>query len=365
MEQTLEQTIEQAPPRGSTGTTGRTTSALAALEKGGAIVPWAFERRAVREHDVAVRILYCGVCHSDIHSVNSWGAEFPLVPGHEIVGEVTGVGGAVSAFAVGDTVMIGTIVDSCRECEPCQAQMESYCRAFPTLTYDGVDRVDGTRTRGGYSSHYVADERFVYHLPAGLDPAAAAPLLCAGITTYSPLRHWKVGPGTTVGIIGIGGLGHLAVKFARAMGAHVVAFTTSPAKVRDALALGAHEVVLSTDAAAMQAQAFRFDFILDTVSKRYPMTPFLQALKLDATLCSLGIPESFDFSPVMLTMGRRRLASSGVGGTRETREMLEFCREHNIVADVEVIAPSGINEALARLDRGDVHYRFVLDMRQE
>lgn len=341
---------------------GGTTMAYAALERGGPMVPWQFERRAPRPEDVAVEVLYCGVCHSDIHSVNAWGQSFPLVPGHEIVGRVTALGSAVGGFAVGDMVMIGVIVDSCRVCEPCRHEMEVYCREFPTQTFDGVDRVDGTRTRGGYSTQYVADQRFVYHLPEGLDPAAAAPLLCAGVTTYSPLRHWKVGPGMTVGVVGIGGLGHLAIKFARAMGAHVVAFTTSPRKVTAALALGAHEAVLSTDAAQMQAQAFRFDFILDTVSTSYPMTPMMQALKLDATLCSLGIPDHFDVAPMMLAMGRRRLASSGAAGTRDTHEMLAFCREHGIVADVEVIAMEEINEAYARLEKGDVHYRFVIDM---
>ncbi len=341
----------------------RPARGYAALEQGGSIVPWAFERRATRAQDVVVRILYCGVCHSDIHSVNKWGNEYPLVPGHEIVGEVVEVGAEVTRFAPGETVLIGTIVDSCRECDRCRDEMESYCERYPTLTYDGTDRVDGTRTRGGYSDVYVADERFVYHLPAGLDPAAAAPLLCAGITTYSPLRNWEVGPGKTVGIIGIGGLGHLAIKFARAMGAHVVAFTTSPAKRDEALALGAHEVVLSRDEEQMKAQAFRFDFILDTVSSKYLMDPFLLALKFDGTLCSLGIPDAFDFSPVLLTMGRRRLTSSGVGGTRETREMLDFCAEHGIVADIELITPDAINEAFARLEKGDVRYRFVMDLR--
>jgi uncharacterized zinc-type alcohol dehydrogenase-like protein len=344
--------------------TARPTSGYALLEKGGSLVPWSFERRAVRPHDVAVKIWYCGICHTDLHAVNHWAGGSPMVPGHEMVGEVVAVGEAVSAFAMGDTVLIGTIVDSCRVCEPCIDFTEPYCREFPTLTYNGVDRIDGTPTRGGYSLEYVADERFVYHLPQGMDPAAAAPLLCAGITTYSPLRHWNIGPGTTVGIIGIGGLGHLAVKFARAMGAYVVAFTTSPHKVDAALKLGAHEVVLSNDAEAMQAQSFRFDFILDTVPKRYSMTPYLQALKMDATLCSLGIPDRFDFDPVMLTLGRRRLSSSGVGGTRETREMLEFCHQHNIVADIEVIAPEDLTVAFARLDKGDVQYRFVVDMNQ-
>lgn len=341
---------------------GRPARGFAALERGGPVQPWAFERRATRPSDVVVKVMYCGVCHTDLHSVGAWGQEFPLVPGHEIVGEVLEVGAEVTDLRPGQMVLIGTIVDSCRECPRCRDAMESYCEQYPTTTYDGVDRVDGTRTRGGYSDLYVADARFVHPLPEGLDPAAAAPLVCAGISTYSPLRNWNVGPGMTMGIVGVGGLGHLAIKFARAMGAHVVAFTTSAAKVDEALALGAHEVVLSRDEAQMKAQAFRFDFILDTVSTRYPMDPFLVALKFDGTLCSLGIPDGFDFSPVLLTMGRRRLTSSGVGGTRETREMLEFCAEHGIVADIELITPSQINEAFARLERGDVRYRFVLDM---
>jgi len=345
----------------------RPTSGFAAFEKGGAVAPFKFHRRELRTQDVAVRITYAGICHSDIHSIHNWGNEFPLVPGHEIVGEVIELGSDVAEFSVGDTVLIGTIVDSCRTCEPCKAEMESYCRAFPTLTYDGVDRVDGSRTRGGYSREYVADKRFVYRLPEGLDAAAAAPLLCAGVTTYSPLRHWNVGPGMIVGIVGIGGLGHLGIKFARAMGAHVVAFTTSPEKVEHAIALGAHEVVVSSDEAAMAEQAYRFDFILDTVSTRYPMDPMIQSLKLDATICSLGIPDQFDLTPVLLTMGRRRLSSSGVGGTKDTREMLEFCREHNIVADIELVDPNAdaINHALTRLEKGDVYYRFVIDMQKK
>ena len=342
----------------------RQIQAFAALQRHGPIEPWSFERRALRENDVAIDILFSGICHSDLHSIGKWGAEFPLVPGHEIVGRVAETGVGVSRFAPGDMVMVGTIVDSCRTCAHCAVQMESYCQAYPTTTYDGQDRIDGSRTRGGYSSAYVADERFVYALPEGLDPAGAAPLVCAGITTYSPLRRWNVGPGSTVAVVGIGGLGHLAVRFARAMGAHVVAITTSAGKREGALALGAHEVVVSHDADLMAAQAYRFDFILDTVSQSYPLDPILRTLKLDGTLCSLGIPDTFDLTPVMLTLGRRSLASSGVGGTTETQAMLEFCAEHGIVADVEVIAPSAINDAFVRLEKGDVKYRFVIDMAQ-
>jgi len=338
--------------------------ALAAMERHGAITPWSFDRRALRPADVALDILFSGVCHSDLHATGKWGGEFPLVPGHEIVGRVTEVGPDVTQFAPGDMVLVGTIVDSCRECDHCRRHLEPYCKAYPTTTYDGVDRVDGSRTRGGYSTAYVCDERFVYALPPGLDPAAAAPLVCAGITTYSPLRHWGVGPGSSVAVVGIGGLGHLGIKFAKALGAHVVAITSSPDKAETALALGAHEVVVSRDAAQMAAQAYRFDFILDTVSQSYPMDAVLAALRLDGTLCSLGIPDSFDVTPVTLTLGRRSLASSGVGGTVETREMLEFCGLHGIVADIELIAPSEINAAFARLEKGDVKYRFVIDMQR-
>ena len=325
-------------------------------------MPRSFERRAPRAHDVALDILFCGICHTDLHSIGKWGQEFPIVPGHEIVGRVTETGAAVGRFQPGDIVAVGVIVDSCRVCDPCVREMETYCQAFPTTSYDGIDRVDGSRTRGGFADSYVCDEHFVHHVPKGLDLAGVAPLVCAGITTYSPLRHWNVEPGKTVGVIGIGGLGHLGLKFARALGAHVVAFTSSADKAEDARALGAHEVVLSKDEAQMQAQANRFDFLLDTVSTTHALTPYLRALKLDGTLCSLGIPDQFDLQPIMLAMGRRRLASSGAGGTRETGEMLAFCAQHGITADVEVIAAREINHAFERLARNDVKYRFVIDM---
>lgn len=339
----------------------RPSHGLAAPARGERLAPWAFERRDLRPDDIAVAIRFCGVCHTDLHMTRGSGS-FPMVPGHEIAGEVTAVGGDVTGFKAGDAVMVGTIVDSCRRCPPCERQLEQYCREFPTLTYDGADRHDGSVTRGGYSSEYVVDARFAYHLPAGLDPAGAAPLLCAGVTTYSPLRRWRVGPGMTVGVVGMGGLGHMAVKFAHALGARVVLFSTSPGKLADALAMGADEAVLSTDEARMAAQAHRFDFILDTVSSRHPLDPYLRALNLDGTLCHLGIPAALDFSPVLLTMGRRRLASSGVAGTAETREMLDFCAQHGIAADVEVIAAAEVNAGFERLERGDVRYRLVIDM---
>ncbi|RZA03059.1 MAG: NAD(P)-dependent alcohol dehydrogenase [Proteobacteria bacterium] len=342
----------------------RPSVGLASLAPKENLQPWSFTRRALRPSDVAIRTLFCGVCHSDLHAIkDGWAGEYPIVPGHELMGVVTAVGEAVVNFKVGEEVLIGNIVDSCRRCQPCLEKMESYCREYPTLTYDGKDRIDGTRTRGGLSDTYIADEAFVYHLPKGMDPAAAAPLLCAGITVFSPLRHWGAGPGKVVGVIGIGGLGHLAIKIARAMGAHVVAFTTSEGKVKEALRLGAHEAVLSTDAAAMSAQAYRIDLFIDTVARTYAMDPYLNALKLDGVLCSLGIPDKFDFKPLLLTLGRRSIASSGSGGTRETQEMLDFCQQHGIVSEIEMVTPEGLDGAFQRLAKGDVRYRFVLDLR--
>ena len=342
----------------------RPANGFAAMARHAPLMPFSFTRRALRPADVALEVMYCGICHTDLHCIGRWGQEFPLVPGHEMVGRVTAVGPEVTAFAPDDLVAVSVIVDSCRTCRPCRARDEVYCEAMPTATYDGVDRHDGTRTRGGFSDTYVADQRFVYRLPDGLDPAGAAPLLCAGVTTFAPLRHWGVGPGHVVGVVGIGGLGHLGVKFAHAMGAHVVAFTSSPGKVDAIRALGAHKVVLTTDAAAMAAQRFRFDFILDTVSATHALDPYLAALHYDGTLCAVGIPDALAPSPFLLSAGRRSLAGSGAGGTREVEAMLAFCAEHGIVADVEVVRPDGLNAALDRLRRNDVRFRFVLDMTQ-
>lgn len=334
---------------------------LAALVQADRLVPWAFERRSLRPNDIAVKLQFCGVCHSDLHAIRG-NSRFPLVPGHEMVGEVTEIGAEVTKFQIGDAVVVGTIVDSCRHCSSCKRHLEQYCLEGVTTTYDGIDRQDDSITRGGYSNEYLVDTHFAYHLPSGLDPASVAPLLCAGVTTWSPLRQWDVGHGKTVGIVGLGGLGHMAVKFAHALGAYVVLFSTSPDKLADAKALGADEAIVSTDEAQMAAQASRFDFILDTVSSRHPLDPYLRSLKLDGTLCGLGIPKGMDFSPVLLTMGRRRLASSGVGGTLETQEMLDFCSKHKIAADVEVIAAADINDAFERLEQGKVRYRLVIDM---
>lgn len=334
---------------------------LAALGQGDRLVPWAFDRRGLRPDDIAVKIQFCGVCHSDLHAIRGSGS-FPLVPGHEFVGEVSAIGAEVTKFKVGDAVAVGNIVDSCGQCPPCISHLEPYCREFPTTTYGGRDRLDGSTTRGGYSNHYVVKTDFAYHLPVGLDPASVAPLLCAGITTWSPLRHWNIGSGKTIGIVGLGGLGHMAVKFAHALGAHVVLFSTSEKKLADGLALGADEAILSTDAEKMAAQKYRFDFILDTVSARHLLDPYLLSLSLDGTFCCLGIPDQMEFTPVLLTMGRRRLTSSGSGGTLETQEMLDFCSQNNIAADVEVIAAADINEGFERLERGEVRYRLVIDM---
>ena len=338
---------------------------LAAHEPGGVLSQWNFERRAPLAEDVVIAIRYCGICHSDIHNIHdSWGySRYPLVPGHEIVGEIVGIGTGVSSLSIGQNVAIGTIVDSCRRCAPCSARLEQYCEEYPTLTYNGVDRITGETTFGGYSDTIVVDQRFVYPVPGGLELANVAPLLCAGITTYSPLRHWRIGPGQTVGIIGLGGLGHMAIKFAHALGAHVVLFTTSPSKCSEALALGVAEAILSTDPEAMREQRNRFEFILDTVPVAHRLDPYLIALKLDGTLCSLGIPAAgLNFDPGLLAAGRKQISSSGVGGSDETGEMLDFCALHGIVADIELIGFDEVAAAFERLEHGDVRYRFVIDV---
>ena len=323
--------------------------------------PYEFERRELRPNDVAVRIRYCGVCHTDLHAIEAPpAAHLPLVPGHEFVGEVTAVGSEVTGLRAGDAVAVGNIADSCGVCPPCRAGREVYCEAGVTSTYLGFDRLDGTPTKGAYSSEYVANERFVYPSPDGLDPAGVAPLMCAGVTTWDPLRRYEVGPGDTVGIVGLGGLGHLAVKFAKALGAHVAVFTTSPGKEKDALALGADEVVVSSDDTAMAAQAGRFDFVLDTASAKHDPSPYLRALRLDGTMCMLGLPDRYE--PEAMSLLGRSLTVSGSAGTVATREMLRFCAEHGITADVEVLPFAELNTALDRLARNDVRWRFVLEV---
>jgi uncharacterized zinc-type alcohol dehydrogenase-like protein len=344
-------------------TSMRETDALVATTAGAPLELQRIERRDLRTDDVAIEVAYCGVCHSDLHEIDRNGSQ-PLVVGHEFVGVVTAVGAEVRRFAVGDPVAVGNIVDSCGECALCLAGQENYCEQFPTLTYGGTDRVDGTRTQGAYAREYVARESFVYPMPDRLDPAGVAPLMCAGITVWEPLVRWKAGPGMIVGVVGLGGLGHLALKFARALGAHVVLFTTSEAKAEGATDLGAHEVVLSTDAAAMHAQRNRLDLIIDTASAPHDLTPYIRTLALDGTLCSLGALGSMEFEPLALLLGRKSLASAGSGGRVGTQAMLDFCNEHGITADVEVLPAREVDTALERLRRGDVRYRFALDMAQ-
>jgi uncharacterized zinc-type alcohol dehydrogenase-like protein len=337
----------------------------AAGEARARLAPFKFQRRDALAHDVVLELLYCGICHSDLHYVNNdWGfTRYPVVPGHEIVGRVIAVGKEVGKFKPGDLAAIGCLVDSCRKCAPCQVGEEQFCVEHPTATYNGVERGSLLPTFGGYSNNYVVDQRFALKLAPTLDPAATAPLLCAGITTYSPLRHWKVGPGQKIGVVGLGGLGHVAIKIARAMGAHTVAFTTSPSKFEDAQRLGAHEIVLSTDANQMQRQAGSFDFILDTVSAPHDVNALVALLKRDCTLAMIGMPaEPFAVSAMGLAFGRRSVASSMIGGLGETQEMLDFCAAHNIAADIELIAIQQINEAYQRLQRNDVKYRFVIDL---
>ena len=331
------------------------------------LAPFTFERRAPTPRDVAIDILHCGVCHSDLHTVRSeWGsAAYPCVPGHEIVGRVTAIGDGVSKFKIGDLVGVGCMVDSCQHCKPCADGLEQYCENGFTGTYDSKEQVSRVNTLGGYSDHIVVHEKFVVRVTHDeKDLAAVAPLLCAGITTYSPLMQWKVGPGMKVGIVGLGGLGHMGVKIAAAMGAHVVLFTTSPDKREDALRLGAKEVVVSKNKDEMKAHVNSFDFILNTVAAAHSLDPFLALLKLDGTMTLVGAPATPHPSPAVfgLILKRRRLAGSLIGGIAETQEMLDFCARHGIVSDIEPIKMSQINEAYERMLKSDVKYRFVVDM---
>jgi uncharacterized zinc-type alcohol dehydrogenase-like protein len=336
----------------------------AAAAKFAPIAPWHFDRREPNPDDVVLAIDYCGVCHSDIHQVRGeWGNMlFPMVPGHEIIGRVTAVGSAVTRFKPGDLAAVGVIVETCMHCANCKNDLEVYCTdGGPIDTYNATLR-SGERTYGGYSDAIVTPEHFVHTLKPGIDLAATAPLLCAGITTYSPLRHWGAGPNKKVGVVGLGGLGHLALKFAHAFGAHVVQFTTSESKIADAKKLGADQVVLSKDPAAMQKHAGSFDFIIDCVSAPHDINAYLALLKLDATLCLVGLPDQpLAVSPFSLLPARRSLAGSAIGGMKETQEMLDFCADNNIAAEIELITYDRINEAHDRVLRNDVKYRFVLD----
>ncbi|OWK36497.1 NAD(P)-dependent alcohol dehydrogenase [Fimbriiglobus ruber] len=345
-----------------------TTKAYAAQTAKSPLAAHGIKRREPRPTDVQIEILFCGVCHSDLHQARDEWHDFaptayPCVPGHEIAGRVTKVGKDVKKFKVGDLAAVGCMVDSCRTCPSCTRGLEQYCQNFATFTYNSPDKLSGGVTFGGYSEAIVVDEAFTLKISEKANLAATAPLLCAGITTYSPLRHWKVGPGQKVGIVGLGGLGHMGVKFARAFGAHVVLFTTSPSKIEDGKRLGAHEVVVSKNASEMKAQAGSFDFLLDCVSAEHDINAYLQLLKLDGTLCLVGAPEKpLPVAAFNLIMPRKQFAGSGIGGIAETQEMLDFCAERGIGSDVEVIPIQRINEAYDRLLKGDVKYRFVIDM---
>jgi uncharacterized zinc-type alcohol dehydrogenase-like protein len=325
-----------------------------------------FQRRDPGPHDVQIDILYCGVCHSDLHTVrNEWGnTVYPVVPGHEIIGRVAAVGAHVTRHKQGDIVGVGCLVDSCQRCDACDIGLEQYCENGFVGTYNGEEMHTGGMTYGGYANNIVVTEKFVLKVPPSLDPAAAAPLLCAGITTYSPLRHWKVGPGQKVGVVGLGGLGHMGIKLAHAMGAHVVLFTTSPNKREDGLRLGADEVVVSKNAAEMAAHENSFDFILNTVAAPHSLDAFLVLLRREGTMTLVGAPATPHPSPQVfnLIMKRRHLAGSLIGGIAETQEMLDFCAEHGIVSDIEMISIGNINEAYERMLKSDVKYRFVIDM---
>jgi alcohol dehydrogenase (NADP+) len=344
------------------------TRAYAAQSATSPLAPFSINRRDPLPTDVQLDILYCGVCHSDLHQVRNEWSEFaptvyPCIPGHEIVGRVSKVGKDVKKFTEGDLAAVGCMVESCRTCANCKRGLEQYCEQFPTLTYNGADKHSGGVTYGGYSDSIVVDEAFTLRISDKMNLAATAPLLCAGITTYSPLRHWKVGKGQKVAIVGLGGLGHMGVKFARALGAHVVLFTTSPDKVSDGQRLGAHEVVISKDADAMKAHAGSFNFILDAVSAPHDINEYLQLLKLDGTLCLVGAPDKpLPVAAFNLLLPRRSFAGSGIGGIAETQEMLDFCAEREIGSEVEVIPIQKVNEAYDRLLKGDVKYRFVIDM---
>jgi len=341
------------------------TTGYAARHAGAPLAPFSFERRELRPNDVAMEILYCGVCHSDLHQVrDDWGgAVFPLVPGHEIIGRVTAVGSEVKKFRLGDAVAVGCMVDSCQHCDQCALGEEQFCREGMTATYGSPDRISGELTNGGYSKHMVVREEFVLSVPAGLDLSRAAPLLCAGVTTYSPLRTWGVVPGSRVGVVGLGGLGHMAIKLASAMGAVVTVISRSASKTVAAHALGADRVLVSTDKDAIQKAQSSLDLIIDTVPVDHEVGAYVPLLDIDGALVLVGqIGPMGQPSSVPLIMGRRRIAGSLIGGIEQTQELLEFCASKNILPECEVIGIDQINTAFERMERSDVHYRFVIDM---
>lgn len=351
---------------GATRIETRNVKAFGAVSAQDALKPLNIARRKPTPHDVELEILFCGVCHSDLHTArNEWhGTQYPCVPGHEIVGKVVSIGKDVTRFKVGQSGAVGCLVDSCRECQYCQEGLEQYCEVAGIQTYNAPDKYLGGMTFGGYSQSIVVHEDFVLHVPDNLDLAATAPLLCAGITTYSPLKHWNIGPGKKVGVVGIGGLGHMAVKLAKAMGAEVIVFTTSPSKVDDAKRLGADDVVLSRDDDQMSRYQGKLHFVLDAVSAQHDINAYLSLLRVDGSLTLVGAPEHpLPVAPFSLIPYRRSFAGSMIGGLPETQEMLDFCGKHNIVSDIEMINISQINDAYERLLRGDVKYRFVIDMK--
>jgi uncharacterized zinc-type alcohol dehydrogenase-like protein len=365
MSETITSTILQDPKVES-----YTAKAFAAQSPTSPLAATSIPRRKPLPNDVEIEILFCGVCHSDLHQAkNEWvdflATVYPCVPGHEIVGRVAKVGSAVKKFKVGDIAAVGCMVNSCGTCPSCKEGLEQYCdNAATVFTYNGEDKILGGVTYGGYSESIVVDENFVLRVPGGLDPAGAAPLLCAGITTYSPMRHWKVAKGQKVGIVGLGGLGHMGVKFAHAFGAHTVLFTTSAHKADDARKLGADEVVMSKNPAEMEKHVRSFDFILDTVSANHDLNAYINLLKRDGTLTLVGAPpKPVPLAAFGLLMARREVAGSGIGGIPETQEMLNFCAEHGITSDIELIPIQKINEAYDRLLKSDVKYRFVIDMK--
>ena len=342
------------------------THGYAAQSATTAPAPFDYEHRDPGPNDVHIAIDFCGICHSDIHQArNEWGnAMYPMVPGHEIVGVVQAVGPQVTRFKPGDRAAVGVIVDSCRVCASCKAGDEQYCdNHAQVFTYNGRDK-QGNLTFGGYGENIVADEAYVLKVPDNLDPAAVAPLLCAGITTYSPLKHWNAGPGKKIGIVGLGGLGHMALKFSHAFGAHTVQFTTSPGKIEDAKRLGADEVILTRDPGWHAPHAGTFDFILDCVSAEHDITPYLHLLRRDGVYCTVGLPpEAIAISAFAVAGGRKHVTGSSIGGLQETQEMLDFCGEHNIVSDIEMTSFDQLEEAWDRVVKGDVKYRFVLDLK--
>lgn len=343
----------------------RTTKAFGTLSATAPLGKLNIQRREILSHDIQIEILYCGICHSDLHAVhNDWGGTtYPIVPGHEIMGKVTAVGNHVSKFKVGDLAGVGCIVDSCRTCEQCHDGEEQFCENGNTIVFNSSDKISGGMTYGGFSENIIVDENYVVHIPETLDLPSAAPILCAGITVYSPLKHWKTEVGKNVGIIGIGGLGHMAIKIAKAMGAYITVFTTSQSKADDAKRLGADNVVVSTDAVQMK-NCPKQDMILDTVSAKHNVNAYIKLLKTDGSLVLVGLPaEPLEIGAFNIVHGRKSFSGSNIGGIRETQEVLDFCAVHNITADIELIGVNQINEAFERLENGDVKYRFVIDMK--